>query len=88
MAKKLSDTVKNRASGLVPFADQPMKKGGVGPKVWHGLPGTQRHGLILPPGPGPAPGRDVRRAKGIPAQSGGKKIVSFEVEDRPKRRRV
>jgi hypothetical protein len=88
MAKKLSDKVKSCAEGLVPFGSQVMRKGGTEAKIWHGLPGTQRHGLLLPATPGPTPGRDVRQAKGIPGQAAGKKIVSFEVEDRPRRKRV
>ena len=60
MAKPMSDAIKNRAVGLKPFPDQPVRKGGTGPAVWHGLGGTPHFGLLLPPQKGPAPGRDVR----------------------------
>src|SRR5262245_53843323 len=92
MSGQMSDTAKNRAAGLIPYANQPMRKGGVGPELWHGV-SNQRWGLILPTRGAigsrePAPGRDVRRAKGIPKQAGGKKIEPFVIEDRPKRNRV
>ena len=85
----MSDVAKNRAAGLKPYGSvQPILKGGFGPRVFHDLAGTQRWGLLLPPTNGPAPGRAVRKAKGMPAEPAGKKTKKFAVEDRPYRHRV
>ena len=88
MSKKLSDTIMNRAKGLVPFPEQPIRKGGTGAPVWHGLGGTQRHGIPLPTGGkigsrGPAPGRDVYRAKGMPGPGNQEKV-----QDKPSDRKL
>ena len=89
MSKPMTDAIKKRAMGLDPFSNQKVRKGGYGPEVWHTLSGANRWGIPLAGrSTGPAPGREVRRAKGIPSEAAGKNIRPFTVEDRPKRSRV
>jgi len=89
MTGQMSEAVANRARGLKPYSEQPIRVGGVGPKVWHGVGGTQRWGIPLPPSvKGPRPSDEARRAKGIPSKPAGKKIDPFQIQDRPKRHRV
>lgn len=88
MSGQMSDAIKNRAVGLTPFGNEGMRKGGTEARVWHGVRGTGAEDMSFPPSKGPAPGRDVRRAKGMTDQAAGKKIGKFQIEDRPKRNRV
>lgn len=88
MSRQMTDAIKNRAAGLTPFDNEGMRKGGYGPRVWHGVRGTGAEDMSFPASKGPAPGRDVRRQKGLTDQAAGKKIRPFQIEDRPKRNRV
>lgn len=88
MSRQMTDTIKNRASGLTPFGNEGMRKGGTESRVWHGVRGTGAEDMSFPASKGPAPGRDVRRAKGITEQAAGRKIRPFQIADRPKRSRV
>jgi hypothetical protein len=88
MSGPMSNAVRDRAVGLKPYAEQPIRVGGVGPKVWHGV-ASQRWGIPLPPSvKGPRPSDAARRAKGIPSKPAGKKIEPFQIADRPERHRV
>lgn len=66
MSRQMNDRAKDRARGLSPYPDQPIRKPN-GERVWHDLGGTPRFGIPLPAATrGPIRGRAARAAKGLP----------------------
>lgn len=58
--------IKQRAEGLVPWDQQPLRNHGYGERVFHNFPGN-RMAMVFPPGmKGPIRGIEARQKKVLP----------------------
>lgn len=66
MSGQANERAKDRAAGLSPYPDQPIRKPN-GERVFHGIGGTPRFAVPLPAtSRGPIRSREARAAKGLP----------------------